>query len=525
MEVDGTIPSRRYGHSMVVHNRCFYVYGGYDDFGYKCNDMYEFRPMSNKWNKVKTAGEAPERYHHSAVSHGGSMYLFGGSCTDMSLSSALFEYRFGTATWTRVPTHQRAPEPRWGHSSFIHDNQLYILGGCDNILCFKEVYRISLDSLDWKRVKKISGFDPRYFGGCVLLHSNWAKCEYSPPFVNQSSSISEDHMDAASSSSSDHSDTSSSSNASSSGATVLHHSHAVTAALSASRGGHNTTTTTTNTATAAPTLTVPSIAPPPLNGTRQASSTASSSSSTTGTANSGATSPPLPSVIPLSPLPASESIGSGFKVLYIGGRNIHNWAFSDVLVLSLEGEDAYDPFQMQMQILVGNAQHSDVAFTFPNEVQSPAIPAHKAILAIRCEPFAKMLSLGMAESSTGIIEISDVPSHLFRVFLSFIYTGSLPALDALQDNLHMLYLSDKYFLAHLKSLCESRIKTFISSSTVPTIWESASATHAPSLQRACVRFVTRYSDVLMTSAGKKSLPKSLVVEAKAKLQQLSASSN
>jgi len=35
-------PSKRYGHIAVVHEEQMIVFGGYDDFGLKCNDMYEF---------------------------------------------------------------------------------------------------------------------------------------------------------------------------------------------------------------------------------------------------------------------------------------------------------------------------------------------------------------------------------------------------------------------------------------------------------------------------------------------------
>ena len=34
--------SRRYGHSAVVYNDSMYIMGGYDDFGLKCNDLWEF---------------------------------------------------------------------------------------------------------------------------------------------------------------------------------------------------------------------------------------------------------------------------------------------------------------------------------------------------------------------------------------------------------------------------------------------------------------------------------------------------
>lgn len=507
---------------MVLHNRNFYMYGGYDDFGLKCNDMYEYRPTANKWARVKTLGEAPERYHHSAVAHAGSMYLFGGNAGDASTSNSLFEYRFGTATWTKIATQNKSPESRWGHSSFIHDNQLYIIGGCDNILCFKDVYRISLESLAWKKAKKVSGFDPRYFGGCVLLTSDWPSCTYDPeihdPKLPECSSNTDDDTSGVVTNS-----TISSSPFCGTGVTVIHHSAAVVAATTGqatqraapqpgvmAMGATNLTSNLTAPQNGPVVPVRPVVAPSPP----------SSSSS-----QPLAPTPPLPAITTTSPLPQSEHLGLGVKVLYHGGRNIHNWAFGDVLALSLEGEDMYDPFKAQMANLIGNKDLSDMAFRFPNEPHLPDIHAHKAILAIRCEPFAKMFSLGMAESSIGIVEIVDTPQAIFRIFLTFIYTGVLPAIDGLQENLQMLLLADKYFLHHLKALCEQRLKTFITTSSLTLIWDTAHSAHASSLQRSCIRFVTRFSDALMTSAARKSLPKSLLIEAKARLAQLNNSSN
>lgn len=479
---EGQLPSRRYGHTMSIHNRNIFVFGGYDDFGYRCNDLYEYRPTSNTWRKVKTIGDAPERYHHSAVIHMGSMYVFGGSVADMSTATALFEYRFGTATWTRVPTQNKAPEGRWGHSSFVHNNQLYIVGGCDNILCFKDVYRISLESFIWKKVKKLCGFDPRYFGGCLVVQSNVETCE---PSLDTTTEPEE-------------SATPSDKPTSSVPPGLIYHSQAVAQAMTAKAAAAR----------------VSSSAP----------QTTSARSSNDGIPPSTVT-PPLPAVTPVSTLPTASSIGLGWKLLYHGGRNIHNWAFNDILILSLDGEDAPNPFQTQMASLVGNGAHSDVAFVFPHEPQTPPLHAHKAILAIRCEPFAKMFLMSMKEANQGEIEIVDVPSALFRLFLSFLYTGTLPALDTLHDNIRMLYLSDQYFLSHLKTVCESRLKSLLSTTSVAQLWDAAQAAHAASLQRACIKFVVLYSDVLLTSEGKKTLPKPLVIEAKHRLAQINSSSS
>lgn len=431
------MPSRRYGHSMVLYNRSFYIYGGYDDYGYKCNDLYEYRPLTNKWCRVTTLGQPPERYHHSAVAFSGSMYVFGGNSGEPSTASALFEYRFGTATWTRIPTQNKPPEPRWGHSSFIHEQHLYIIGGCDNILCFKDIHRISLSGLAWKKVKKLTGFDPRYFGGCVLLKSDHPSCTYDPAIHDPPAP--EPPAEEANGTSGSANGTTSA--IAGQGVTVIHHSTAVVAAATPTNPAPRTTAAAI---TVTGNVNVTRVATPP---------TAAMVSSSSGSQlAASAQTPPLPAVTSTSPLPMTANLGLGIKVLYHGGRNIHNWAFSDILVLSLEPEADYNPYETQMKDLIDSENtFCDVAFHFPSEPEKPPIRAHKAILSIRCEPFSKMFSLLMAESNAGKIEIIDTSYDLFKTFLTFIYTGVLPPMDSLQEYTGMLYLADKYFLAYVSS--------------------------------------------------------------------------
>jgi len=84
-----------------------FLYGGYDQHGFCCDELYQFSFFSTLWkkvciyytqtietppfskkneklttNQVKTTKEPNcgqlERYHHSAVAFGRSMFIFGG---------------------------------------------------------------------------------------------------------------------------------------------------------------------------------------------------------------------------------------------------------------------------------------------------------------------------------------------------------------------------------------------------------------------------------------------------------------
>ena len=43
--------TKRYGHTAVICNDSMFVFGGYDDFGLKCNDLWEFNfSKTDSWN-------------------------------------------------------------------------------------------------------------------------------------------------------------------------------------------------------------------------------------------------------------------------------------------------------------------------------------------------------------------------------------------------------------------------------------------------------------------------------------------
>jgi hypothetical protein len=40
--ISGRPPSKRYGHSLVFWGNSLWVYGGFDDFGYKSDELFQF---------------------------------------------------------------------------------------------------------------------------------------------------------------------------------------------------------------------------------------------------------------------------------------------------------------------------------------------------------------------------------------------------------------------------------------------------------------------------------------------------
>lgn len=89
---------------------------------------------------------------------------------------------------------------------------------------------------------------------------------------------------------------------------------------------------------------------------------------------------------------------------------------------------------------------SDIRFV----VSGVDVNAHKAIVCARSPVFAAMFANEMLESCTGCVEITDVSVETFRIFLQFLYTGSL---DEGYFNERLKYCADKYQVTTLSDLC------------------------------------------------------------------------
>ncbi|KAH8411453.1 hypothetical protein KR215_004873 [Drosophila sulfurigaster] len=89
----GKVPVGRRSHSMFVHNKLIFVFGGYNGLlDQHFNDLYTFDPCSKLWNLVRANGQAPTaRRRQCAIVMGTRMFLFGGTsprCSSASTQTA-----------------------------------------------------------------------------------------------------------------------------------------------------------------------------------------------------------------------------------------------------------------------------------------------------------------------------------------------------------------------------------------------------------------------------------------------------
>jgi hypothetical protein len=97
----GHPPARRYGHTMVAHDRFLYVFGGAAD---SClpNDLYSFDLDSQTWNLVIPAAESQcpsGRLFHAAAVINDSMWIFGGTIESGGMnirSGDMYRFQFSS---------------------------------------------------------------------------------------------------------------------------------------------------------------------------------------------------------------------------------------------------------------------------------------------------------------------------------------------------------------------------------------------------------------------------------------------
>jgi hypothetical protein len=111
-------------------------------------------------------------------------------------------------------------------------------------------------------------------------------------------------------------------------------------------------------------------------------------------------------------------------------------------------------------------------------------------------------------------------SIIFEALLMYIYTSALISEDFNMDQMvELLLLADRYLLFHLKSLCEKRLKAFITTKTVMHLYDVcifaqvvitlfsqmelgladnrqiSERSQAEQLKHSCVKFTAKYFDV------------------------------
>eukprot|EP00775_Hariotina_reticulata_P013287 gene13287-13418_t len=130
--ISGTAPSPRELVSAVYHAGHMLVFAGHATGG-RTNDLLMLELSAWSWSQPSTSGTAPSPRSGAALALGNGHYLVihGGRnnfvLDDMHVLDLL------TRTWIEVLPSGVLPPPRHGHNLHVHNEVLYLFGGCNEL--------------------------------------------------------------------------------------------------------------------------------------------------------------------------------------------------------------------------------------------------------------------------------------------------------------------------------------------------------------------------------------------------------
>src|SRR5699024_9394928 len=103
-------------------------------------------------------------------------------------------------------------------------------------------------------------------------------------------------------------------------------------------------------------------------------------------------------------------------------------------------------FVRHLESLLNSGELADFLCNVKGEQQ---FKVHKAILSSRSDVFRTMFEAGLRESPEGTVDIADIDPVVFQMFLRYCYTGEIPPLEALAEEL--------FIAAHVYEVDELRM--------------------------------------------------------------------
>ncbi|XP_044234259.1 BTB/POZ domain-containing protein 9 isoform X1 [Ursus arctos] len=159
-------------------------------------------------------------------------------------------------------------------------------------------------------------------------------------------------------------------------------------------------------------------------------------------------------------------------------------------------------------LLIGE-EYGDVTFV----VEKKRFPAHRVILAARCQYFRALLYGGMRESQPEAeIPLQDTTAEAFTMLLRYIYTGRATLTDEKEEVLlDFLSLAHKYGFPELEDSTSEYLCTILNIQNVCMTFDVASLYSLPKLTCMCCMFMDRNAQEVLSSEGFLSLSKTALL--------------
>lgn len=149
------VPSPRTDHTAVLYEGSMYVFGGYDGKA-RYNDLYKFKLRNKKysWKKIEAEGTVPlNRFGHSSVVCRDFMFVIGGWNGHDTMDD-VYQYSFLSNLWFEIRRIKGVrPKPRYRHSAIALKHEIIIFGGVDTSQQrFNDLFKFNVDLRRWEEV-------------------------------------------------------------------------------------------------------------------------------------------------------------------------------------------------------------------------------------------------------------------------------------------------------------------------------------------------------------------------------------
>jgi N-acetylneuraminic acid mutarotase len=149
-------PEPRWEHSLILYKDCIYIFGGTDDRYTYFTNVLKYTILENKWEILESDDNAPCANDNSVVLYKDKAIVFGGYCNTLFLNE-LHEFDFTTFSWKKLQPIGDIPCGRFGHSSVIYKDYMYVFGGTTKFEAADDFYKLDISS---NKFIKIDAKDP-----------------------------------------------------------------------------------------------------------------------------------------------------------------------------------------------------------------------------------------------------------------------------------------------------------------------------------------------------------------------------
>jgi BTB/POZ domain-containing protein 9 len=159
--------------------------------------------------------------------------------------------------------------------------------------------------------------------------------------------------------------------------------------------------------------------------------------------------------------------------------------------------DHVEMLSSQLGALLHSTEFTDVTFI----VEGKRFPAHRVLLASRCEYFRALLFGGMRESKPEAeIVLKETSAQSFRFLLKYLYTGRIYLRDVNEEHvLDLLGLAHKYGFLALESAISGYLKGNIDLHNICRIFDVACLYQLDEVLETCLNFADVHAVELLQS--------------------------